>query len=148
MLRFASCLAFTSIVALALSTDETALLQSAGGWEYQTINDPNNGFQTQGTCFTKAYTGECQGDLIFRTDGTFQQNITAHGRSQHRGGRYEINGDQVTFWDEHNTQDGPYLVALDLKQKTLHITASRGTVGIDMTLLLKSEFKKRMAPKK
>ncbi len=124
------------------------MLQSPGGWEYQTITNPNNGFATQGICFTDAYTGQCRGDLIFHSDGTFRQDMSAHGKTEHRGGRYKVDGDQLIFWDEHDTQDGPYTVSIDLKAKTLHITANRAGVGIDMTLLLEGEFKKHIAEKK
>lgn len=148
MRYFLVLFALTAGACWALTSDETAMLQSPEGWEYQTITDPGNGFQTQGTCFTQDYTGQCRGELIFHTDGTFRQDLSAHGKSEHRGGRYEVKDDQITFWDEHDTQDGPYQISLDLPHKTLHLNASHAGVGIDMTLLLKSEFKKRMAEKK
>ena len=124
------------------------MLQSPEGWEYQTITDPGNGFQTQGTCFAQEYTGQCKGDLIFNVDRTFRQDLSAHGKSEHRGGRYEIDGDQITFWDEHNTRDGPYRIQVDSEHKSLRLSAGRAGVGIEMTLLLESEFRKRAAGKK
>jgi hypothetical protein len=133
---------------LALGSDETALLQDPGGWEYQTITDANNGFQTQAVCFVEAFTGECRGTLLFRTDNTFRQDISAHGRSMHRGGRYEISGDQVTFWDEHNTQDGPYTITINRQEKTMHLETTQAGVVTKMDLLLESEFRKKLRGKK
>jgi hypothetical protein len=66
----------------------------------------------------------------------------------HRGGRYEVKDDQLTFWDEHETRDGPYTISLDLNEKTLHMESVQAGVKIEMSLLLESEFKKKASDKK
>jgi hypothetical protein len=133
---------------IALTADETAMVQDPGGWEYLTITDANNGFDTQAVCFAKEFTGECRGTLLFRTDNTFRQDISAHGRSMHRGGLYEINDDEITFWDEHDTQDGPYSISINSEEKTMHIEATHAGVATKMDLMLESEFKKISGEKK
>src|SRR5579884_1439771 len=138
MLRILLATVVCAGTSLALSSDETALLQDPGGWEYQTITDGNNGFQTQAVCFVEAFTGKCRGTLLFRTDRSFRQDISARGSSMHRGGRYEVSGDQVTFWDEHNTPDGPYAVSINLQEKTMHLETTQAGVVTKMDLLLES----------
>jgi hypothetical protein len=133
---------------LGVTPDELALLHDSGGWEYQTITDANNGFETQAVCFVEAFTGQCRGTLLFRDDGTFTQTITAHGRSMHRGGKYRVDGSQLTFWDEHNTQDGPYSMAIDQNAKTLGIETTQAGVKVQMKLLLEREFKKQTHSRK
>jgi hypothetical protein len=129
-------------VALALSPDELKLFQDPGGWEYQTITEANNGFKTEGTCFTETYTGRCRGNLFFREDGSFTQVLSGSGRSMHRGGRYELNGNQLTFWDEHDTKDGPYAVTLKPASNMLRIETTQAGVVLRMDLMLEREFKK------
>jgi hypothetical protein len=148
MLRIVAFFALSSVVLLGLTRDELALLRDAGGWEYQTITDANNGFETQATCFDQASTGQCRGNLLFRPDGSFTQTISAHGRSMHRGGKYAVTGNDVTFWDEHGTKDGPYHVSLDPVGKSLRVETTQAGVKVQMDLLLESEFKKQMHEKK
>src|SRR6185437_13913713 len=106
------------------------------GWEYVSISDPNNGFQTQAVCFDPQRPGTCEGKLFFRSDGTFTQTITGHGKSMHRGGTYKLDGSDVTFFDEHGTRDGPYTLKIDVMAKTLTVDATRAGVGVHMELLL------------
>ena len=128
-----------------LNHEELAMIQDPGGWEYMVISDPNNGFQTQAACFDSQRTGACEGKLFFRSDGTFLQTITAHGRSMHRGGTYKFDDHNVTFFDEHGTSDGPYTLKVNPQAQTLTVDATRAGVGVHMELLLGREFKKRLA---
>jgi hypothetical protein len=131
-----------------LTHDELTMLQDPGGWEYMVISDPNNGFQTQAACFDAQRTGACEGKLFFRSDGTFVQTITGHGKSMHRGGTYKLDGHDVTFFDEHGTGDGPYTLKIDEEAQTLMADATRAGAGVHMELLLEKEFKKRLEKKR
>lgn len=132
----------------AFNRDELAMLHDSGGWEYISITDPGNGFQTQAACFDSERTGACEGTLVFHEDGSFVQNISAQGKSMHRGGTYTLDGRNVTFFDENGNADGPYTLKIDLEAKTLTVDATRAGVGIHMELLLEKEFKKRLSQKK
>jgi hypothetical protein len=120
------------------------MFRDPAGWEYLTLSESNNGFQTQAACFDKAFTGACKGDLLFRSDGSFRQNVSAHGRSMHRGGHYQVQDYDLIFWDEHETKDGPYRVTMNLDQKTMTLETTQAGVGVKIELMLESEFKKRL----
>jgi hypothetical protein len=104
----------------ALSQDDLKMLQEPGGWEYITISDTDAGIQTQHTCFDGTpHPNECSGTLTLRSDNTFVQRVYIHHQSVARHGTYELDGDQLTFFDEFGTKDGPYTIALDSKKKLL-----------------------------
>ena len=142
MLRWAMSGLLTLGLALALSPSDLKLLRDAGGWEYQTITDANNGFKTEATCFSENYTGRCRGNLFFRDDGSFSQVLSGSGRSMHRGGRYQVHGSELTFWDEHDNKDGPYTVTLKPETSMLTIETTRAGVAVHMDLMLEREFRK------
>jgi hypothetical protein len=131
-----------------LTHDELSMLRDADGWEYISISDPGNGFQTQAACFDSERTGACEGTLIFREDNSFTQTISAQGKTMHRGGTYKLDDHNVTFVDEHGTEDGPYSLKIDLDAKTLMVDANRAGVGVHMELLIEKVFKKRLRQKK
>jgi len=130
--------------AAALTRDELKLVQDSGGWEYLTMTEVNNGFATQANCFAKAFTGECKGTLIFRPDQSFRQDVSAHGKGMHRGGHYEIQGQDLTFWDEHETKDGPYHITINADEKSMTLETTQAGVAVKIELLLESEFKRQL----
>ena len=99
---------FAAALLPGISQDQLKLLQDPGGWEYITVTDPDSGIQTTHTCFDgRPHPEECSGTLTFRPDGTFTKDIYIHHQRVQRHGNYELNGDQVAFYDELGTRDGP-----------------------------------------
>ena len=130
----------------ALSADDTGLLQDAGGWEYLSIGNANNGFKTSPVCFDEQKgRGGCRGTLFFRKDGSFAQNIAAEGKNLRRHGTYEINDDGLVFVDELGTKDGPYSIDLDHANSILTLETVQAGVTIWTRLQLEKEFRKRQA---
>lgn len=151
MRRAVERLLFLSAVPLllaGLTREQTDMLKDDGGWEYLTITDANNGFETQHTCFDEKGRGECTGKLMLRKDGTFSQSVKGYGNSQDRHGTYSIDGDAVTFSDEFGYKDGPYTINLNVPASTMDLTTSQAGVTVKIHLLLGREFRKRAAAKK
>src|SRR3954462_10852757 len=97
-----------------LSHDQLKMLKDPGGWEYVEIDDSDAGIQTQHTCFDgKPHPDVCSGTLTLSSGNTFVQKVTVHHQSVARHGTYEVDGDQLAFFDEFGTPDGPYTVAID-----------------------------------
>ena len=128
-----------------LNRDQTDMLEDSGGWEYLTITDANNGFETQHVCFDEKGRGQCTGRLLLRKDGTFLQSVSGHGKSMDRHGTYTLDADDLTFSDELGTKDGPYTVKLDVPSSTLEIATTQAGVTIKVRLMLEREFRKRGA---
>jgi hypothetical protein len=103
-----------------LSNSQLALLQDHGGWEYILIGDQDAGIQTQHTCFDgHAHPNECSGTLTLTSQNTFVQQTYIHHQRVSRHGTYQLNGNQLTFFDEMGVQDGPYTVSIDTQKKML-----------------------------
>jgi hypothetical protein len=119
-----------------LSDDQLKMLKDPGGWEYVEIDDSDAGIQTQHTCFDgKPHPDVCSGTLTLSSGGnTFVQKVTVHHQSVTRRGTYEIDGDQLAFFDEFGTKDGPYTVAIDPDKTSLSLRMPQ----LRMELLLKN----------
>ena len=109
----------------SLSDDDRKLLQDTGGWEYVSLSD------------------ECSGTLTLSSSGRFTQVTKIRGQSVQRGGHYDLNGDQLAFFDEFEHRDGPYTLTLNKDDKTLKMTMAQVTVE----LMLTSEYKARLKGK-
>jgi len=104
----------------SLTGDELKLLQDPEGWQYITLSDSDNGIQTKHTCFDgKPHPDECSGTLTLTAGNTFVQDVHVHGHSVQRRGNYQLDGDQLAFFDEYGTKDGPYTLELDAQNKTM-----------------------------
>jgi hypothetical protein len=102
-----------------LSTDQLKMLKDPGGWDYITMTN-NGGIQTEHTCFDgKPHPDECSGRLKLSPDNTFTQEVTIHGQIVPRHGTYTLEDDQLTFFDELETRDGPYTIEVDAEKKSL-----------------------------
>lgn len=126
--------------AASLSDDDRKLLQDPGGWEYISLSDSQNGFPTKHSCFDgKPHPKECSGNLTLLQDGHFTQTTRIKGQSVQRKGHYELTDNQLAFFDELETKDGPYALTLDRDAKSLKIEMRQVTVE----LMLASEYRAR-----
>lgn len=148
MLRIATLLvsvAYLPVVASAggeLGPDQMALLQDAGGWEYVSMDDSQNGFPTQHTCFDGSPHPEtCRGTLTLTAGKAFVQKVYINQQAVSRQGTYELTGDQLVFYDEFGTRDGPYRVAIDTPNKRLSMEMPQ----VKIKLLLYKEYRKQLA---
>src|ERR1700689_5314233 len=102
-----------------LSSDQLKMFQDPGGWDYIKMTE-NSGVQTEHSCFDgKPHPDECSGRLRLSPDNTFTQEVTIHGQIVPRHGTYKLEDDQLTFFDELQTQDGPYTIEIDAEKKSL-----------------------------
>jgi hypothetical protein len=123
-----------------LNQDELKLLQDPGGWEYITISDQDAGIQTQHTCFDgQAHPSECTGTLTLNPDNKFVQQVHIHGQTDARRGTYQLDGSEISFFDEFGTRDGPYRLTLDSHAKKLTLEMPQ----VKDELLLEKEYKKQ-----
>jgi hypothetical protein len=128
----------------ALPPDQMALLQDAGGWEYITISDSQDGFPTQHTCFDGTpHPNTCSGTLTLTPNNTFVQKTYLHHQSVSRSGTYQLDGNQLSFFDEFGTRDGPYTVAIDTVNKVMTVNMPQVT----MKLELYKEYRKQLDAK-
>jgi hypothetical protein len=105
-----------------LTQQQLKLLQDPGGWQYITVTDPDSGIQTKHTCFDgKPHPEECSGTLTLKPENTFVQGIHIHGQQVQRHGTYQLTGNQLAFYDEFGTQDGPYTIAIDAEKNVMTI---------------------------
>ena len=126
-----------------VSSDELILLQDADGWEYTKIVTAT-GFPTEHPCFDGTpHPQECRGTLTLGSDERFVKKIYIKGQSDTRSGRYKIDGNDLTFFDEYETQDGPYKMTLDSREKTLVLEL--GSERMD--LMLEKEYRSRIKKK-
>ena len=131
--------------ASSLSDDDRNLIQDAGGWEYISLSDSQNGFPTTHTCFDgKPHPEECSGKLVLSPANRFTQTTRIRGQSISRTGHYELKDDQLTFFDEFETKDGPYTLTLDRDAKTLKMAMPQVTVD----LMLEKEYRAQMKNRK
>ena len=118
-----------------LNQDQLKLLQDSGGWEYIEIDDSDAGVQTQHTCFDGTpHPDACSGTLTLSSGNTFVQEVNVHHQSVSRHGTYSLDGDQLAFFDEFGTRDGPYTVAVDPDKRSLSLRMPQ----VRMELLLKN----------
>lgn len=148
MARTPALLLLVALSANALPPDGLAILQDPGGWEYMTITDTDNGFETQHVCFDPKSSGQCHGNLLFRPDNTFRKSIKVHGADVDRGGTYQVNGNNILFLDEFDNKDGPYTAQLNMETKTLVLEMVQAGVHFRMELLQEKEFQKRLQARK
>ncbi len=127
-----------------VSSDELTLLQDPDGWEYiKVVTD--SGFPTEHPCFDGTpHPQECRGTLTLGTDERFVKKSTSTGSADTRSGRYKVDGDQLTFFDEYDTQDGPYKLTLNRDEKTLVLDL--GSARMD--LMLEKEYRERSKSQK
>lgn len=142
-LVIACCLAASLCLPLSafddLTTDELTLLKDPGGWEYTKLSD-HTGVPTDHVCFDGTpHPNECSGSLTLVEDGTFVQQVVISGQAVARHGTYNLDGDQLAFFDEFGTRDGPYTVAIDPIKKTMVLSMPQ----IQMDLTLESEYHKK-----
>ncbi|HEY6989022.1 MAG TPA: hypothetical protein VH369_11590 [Bryobacteraceae bacterium] len=123
-----------------LSDDRIKLLQDPGGWEYIKIEDSDAGIQTEHTCFDGTpHPDVCSGTLTLSEENTFVQQVTVHHQSVSRHGTYTLEGDQLAFFDEFGTKDGPYAVSIDPEKTSLSLRMPQ----VHMDLLLKNRKKRK-----
>ena len=128
----------------ALPPDEMALLQDAAGWEYITISNGQDGFPTQHTCFNGTpHPNTCSGTLTLTPSNTFVQKTYIHHQSVSRSGTYQLNGNQLAFFDEFGTRDGPYTININ----TLNKVMKMDTPQVTMKLELYTEYRKQLDAK-
>ena len=124
----------------SLTPDQLALFQDSSGWEYISMGDTDAGIKTQHTCFDgHPHPNTCSGTLTFSPSKTFVQKVFIHHQSVSRHGTYQLDGNQLSFFDEFGTRDGPYAVSLDTHKKTLTLAMPH----IQIQLLLLKEYKKQ-----
>lgn len=132
-----------------LSHEQTKMLHDPGGWQFITVGDTDSGIQTKHTCFDgHPHPNECSGTLTFRSDKTFAKDIYIHHQGVKRTGRYQLSGDQLTFYDEFGTQDGPYTVAIDTIQKTMTLDMPQLHIGLELESAYKKALKKNEGAEK
>ena len=135
------CMALFYLVAAGLSArdelsdDRIKLLQDPGGWEYIKIEDSDAGIQTEHTCFDGTpHPDVCSGTLTLSAENTFVQQVSVHHQTVSRHGTYTLDGDQLAFFDEFGTRDGPYTISIDPEKTSLSLRMPQ----VHMDLLLKN----------
>lgn len=130
--------------AFDLSRDQLKQLLDPGGWDYIKMTD--SGIQTDHDCFDgKPHPDTCAGRLTLSTNHHFVQEVTISGETVARHGTYTLDNDQLTFFDELETRDGPYTIELDAEKKSLLMYTS--AVRIELLLHKTLHDKKRKETK-
>ena len=128
----------------SLPPAQMSLLQDSGGWEYVVINDGQDGFPTQHTCFDGVPHPEtCSGTLTLTPNNRFVQKTFIHHQSVARNGTYQLDGNQLVFFDEFGTRDGPYSIDIDILNKTMTMDMPQ----VKMKLELYREYRKQLDAK-
>jgi|SRR5690242_10497145 len=143
-LYFRTALLYLAAVTLGvpddLSTEKLKLLQDPGGWEYIKIEDSDAGIQTEHTCFDGTpHPDVCSGMLTLSAESTFVQQVTVHHQTVSRHGTYTLDADQLAFFDEFGTKDGPYTVSIDPQKTSLSLRMPQ----VHMDLLLKNRKQRK-----
>jgi formylmethanofuran dehydrogenase subunit A len=116
-----------------LSDEQLKLLQDPGGWEYLKMGDADKGVDTQHICFDGTpHPDVCSGRLNLTTGKTFTQKVFIHGESAERHGTYKLDGDQLAFFDEFGTRDGPYTIQIDTEKKSLVMAMPQVRVELEL----------------
>ncbi len=122
-------------LAAGLSGDRIKMLQDPGGWEYIKIEDSDAGIQTEHTCFDGTpHPDVCSGTLTLSAGNTFVQQVSVHHQTVSRHGTYTLDGNQLAFFDEFGTKDGPYTISIDPEKTSLSLRMPQ----VHMDLLLKN----------
>ena len=123
------------LAAAELSGDRLKMLQDPGGWEYIKIEDTEAGIQTEHTCFDGTpHPDVCSRTLTLSAGNTFVQQVSVHHQTVSRHGTYTLDGDQLAFFDEFGTKDGPYTISIDPEKTSLSLRMPQ----VHMDLLLKN----------
>jgi hypothetical protein len=131
----------------SLTQDELKLLQDPGGWEYITVSDQDAGIQTQHVCFDgEPHPSQCSGKLILRPDNTFTQQVTIHGQNVDRHGTYALDEDEISFFDEFGTRDGPYTLELNTESKRLVLSMPQVRLDLELESQYKDDLRQKKAP--
>ena len=124
-----------------LSPEKLALLQDSGGWEYISMDDSQNGFPTRNTCFDgSAHPDACSGRLTLTRQNRFVQEVSIHHQTVARSGTYELNGNQLAFFDEFGTRDGPYTLDIDTDKKLMSMDMPQ----VKVRLMLSKEYRRQL----
>jgi hypothetical protein len=124
-----------------LGTEKVALLQDSGGWEYVSMDDTDNGFPTQHNCFDGApHPDTCDGKLTLTRQNRFLQQVSIHHQTVTRHGTYELKGNQLAFYDEFGTRDGPYTINIDTDKKMMSMDMPQ----VKVRLMLYKEYRKQL----
>ena len=70
---------------------------------------------------------------------TFRQLLKVQGEAVERHGIYGLSGDQIAFFDELGTKDGPYTIAIDTSSKKLKISMRQ----VNVELMLEKEYREQ-----
>jgi hypothetical protein len=128
-----------------LNQDQVNLLKDSGGWEYTKLSDDSSGVPLEHTCFDGApHPDQCRGSLTLDREDKFVQQVVIEGKAVDRHGSYKLDSDQLAFFDEFGTRDGPYTVEIDPVKKTMVLSMPQ----IRMELTLESEYHKKKNNKK
>ncbi|HEY1949343.1 MAG TPA: lipocalin family protein [Bryobacteraceae bacterium] len=128
-----------------LNADQLKMLVDSDGWQYIVLSDADGGIQTTHTCFDgHPHPDVCSGTLTFSEDNTFVANIYVHGQNVPRSGTYKLDGDQLAFFDEFGTRDGPYTIELNVEGKSLIMKMPQ----VRVVLELEKEYKRGTQPLK
>jgi hypothetical protein len=143
-------IAFVALAAAAtLSKDDIKLLQDPGGWEYISVSEQDSGFQTEHVCFDgQPHPGQCSGTLTLSPDNTFIQQESLQGQDYSRHGTYEIQDDQVSFYDEFGTRDGPYTAQLNRDTNMLVLSMPQVRLELELESQYKDDLEKKKPPPK
>jgi hypothetical protein len=60
--------------------------------------------------------------------------VSVHHQSVSRHGTYSLDGDQLAFFDEFGTRDGPYTIAIDSDKASMSLRMPQ----VHLELLLKN----------
>jgi hypothetical protein len=141
LFAFAACLSAHD----DLNADQLNMLVDSDGWQYIVLSDADGGIQTTHTCFDgHPHPDVCSGTLTFSEDHTFVANIYVHGQNVPRNGTYKLDGDQLAFFDEFGTRDGPYTIELNVEGKSLIMKMPQ----VRIVLELEKEYKRGTQPLK
>ncbi len=77
--------------------------------------------------------------MTLGSDERFVKRIYIEGQPDTRTGRYKIDSQELTFFDEYDTQDGPYKITIDSREKTLVLELGSER----MELMLEKEYRSR-----
>ncbi|HEY7210746.1 MAG TPA: hypothetical protein VH477_10785 [Bryobacteraceae bacterium] len=128
-----------------IGPEKLTLLQDSGGWEYISMNDSDNGFPTRHTCFDGTpHPDSCSGALTFTHRNTFSQRVFIHHQAVTRHGTYKLDGDQLAFYDEFGTRDGPYTIDIDTTKKLMSMDMPQ----VKIRLQLYKEYRKQLDARK
>ncbi len=130
-----------------LSKEDIKLLQDTQGWEYVSVSDQDAGIQTEHVCFDGVpHPGQCSGKLTLSPAKTFLQQVNIHGTSVDRHGTYEIADDQISFFDEFGTRDGPYAIQLNGDTKMLVLSMPQVRLELELESQYKDDREQKKAP--